>query len=84
VDMGLPPGEIRIVPPSRIGGLHLSTHGLPLSVLMEYIRVEGRKVMLIGVQPRRLHGSMSDEVKQAGEELVRRLVNGRVDELEVL
>jgi len=37
VEMGLKPGEIRIVPKEKIGVMHISTHGIPISVLINYL-----------------------------------------------
>ena len=39
VDMNLSYGAIRRVPPERIGLMHVSTHGIPLSVLIKYLPV---------------------------------------------
>ena len=36
VEMGLKPGDIRIVPKEKIGTMHISTHNIPLSVLITY------------------------------------------------
>lgn len=84
VDMNLPPGEMRIVSCEKIGGLHISTHSIPLSVLMRYIENQGKKVILVGIQPKRLHGEMSEEVKQAAQKLVRIIINHKIEDLEVL
>ena len=83
VEMGLTPGETRVVPREKIGGLHVSTHSLPLSVLMDYVREEGKEVVLVGVQPKKLHGGLSVEVKKAAEKLVETLINYDVDGFKV-
>jgi hydrogenase 3 maturation protease len=71
VDMGLEPGEIRIVPKEKIGVMHISTHGIPLSVLMNYLEQHVKKVMLVGIQPKTMSGEMTDDVKKAGNNLVK-------------
>ena len=35
--MSLNPGEIRIVPKEKIGVMTMSTHGIPISVLIGYL-----------------------------------------------
>ena len=52
VDMGSEPGEVRLIPLDEIGGVSFSTHILPLSILMEYLKREiGCEVLLLGIQP---------------------------------
>ncbi|WXG43078.1 MAG: hydrogenase maturation peptidase HycI [Promethearchaeati archaeon SRVP18_Atabeyarchaeia-1] len=54
-DMGLPPGSIRIVDRGEIAGLPISTHGLPLSFLIEYLEKElGVGILVVGIQPLRV------------------------------
>jgi hydrogenase 3 maturation protease len=84
VDMGLLPGEIRIIPKERIPLGSLSTHNMPLSVLMEYLEKEGKEVVLIGIQPKKFEGGLSKEVKIAGERVIHIITEDRVGELEVL
>jgi hydrogenase 3 maturation protease len=62
VEMGRAPGEIRNVPPERIGLMHMSTHGIPLSVLIKYLRQYVQDIFLIGIQPKKMDGEMSKEV----------------------
>lgn len=51
-DMGARPGSVAIVQPEEIGANLLSTHALPLSVVMDYLEREtGARVLLIGIQP---------------------------------
>ncbi len=73
VDMGLSPGEIRQVPKDHLGVMHISTHGIPLSLLMTYFEKYIKKVMLIGIQPKQMQGSITDEVKHAAEQLLQSL-----------
>ena len=47
VDMGLKIGEIRRVLPHQIGEMHVSTHGIPLSVLMKYLENYIETIVLI-------------------------------------
>ena len=85
VDMGLKAGEVRIIPSDRIKGYHFSTHSLPLSMVIEYIRNRYAKdVVLIGIQPKKLFGKLSKEVKEAGERIIDAIANDEIDKIEVL
>ena len=51
-DMGLKPGETRLVDIKNISGISFSTHRMPLSILAGYFTSSfDCKVMLIGIQP---------------------------------
>jgi len=69
-DMDLPPGEIRRIPLEMISTLHLSTHTLPLSLLMTHLEGTIKKMVLVGIQPKRFNGSLSREVHTAGKNLI--------------
>ena len=51
-DMGARPGTIAVIEPEQIQASLVSTHVLPLSVVMEYVEREtGAGVTLLGIQP---------------------------------
>ncbi|MDD1720029.1 MAG: hydrogenase maturation protease [Methanoregulaceae archaeon] len=51
-DMGEEPGTFAIVQPGKIQASLMSTHVLPLSVVMEFVEKDsGAKVTLVGIQP---------------------------------
>jgi hydrogenase 3 maturation protease len=51
-DMGAKPGTIALIEPERIRASLITTHVLPLSVVMDYIEREtGAGVTLLGIQP---------------------------------
>jgi hydrogenase 3 maturation protease len=51
-DMGVLPGTIMVIDPEQISGNLLSSHVLPLSVVMEFIEQDSQtKVTLLGIQP---------------------------------
>jgi len=51
-DMGREPGTVGVFAPSEIAGVSFGTHGLPLSVLADYVRTEtGCTVAVLGIQP---------------------------------
>jgi hydrogenase 3 maturation protease len=50
--MGRSPGDVAIIDSGKISATRVSTHALPLSVLMDYLKKELKvKVALIGIQP---------------------------------
>ena len=83
VDFGGPPGEVALFGledlPARLG----TTHDLPLSVLMEYLRaMSGADVLLLGIQPettdfgRRMSAAVDDAVRVVTEMLLAQLGEG--------
>ena len=55
-EMGERPGTIAAIDPGRIQASLLSTHVLPLSVVMDYVEREiGTEVTLLGIQPESTH-----------------------------
>jgi hydrogenase 3 maturation protease len=51
-DMGARPGTVAVIEPEQIPATLVSTHVLPLSVVMEYVeRESGAGVTLLGIQP---------------------------------
>lgn len=81
VDMGLEPGELRIVPKEKIGRMHISTHGIPISVLIDYLEQYIEKISLIGIQPKTMSGSITDIVKKSGDKLVKLLGDNKLEKI---
>jgi hydrogenase maturation protease len=51
MDMGLAPGETRIISLEEIGGMSFSSHILPLPIMMDYLAREvGCNILLLGIQ----------------------------------
>jgi hydrogenase 3 maturation protease len=51
-EMGAPPGTVAVVEPERIHASLLSTHVLPLSLVMEFLEKDvNTRVTLIGIEP---------------------------------
>lgn len=82
-DMGLSPGEFRRIPPERISGLAAGTHGLPLSVMMEYVRPLAGLILFIGIQPGRMvdEDRLSDPVMSGAGRLAAIIARGSFDEI---
>ena len=83
VDFGGTPGEVALFGledlPARLG----TTHDVPLSVLMEYLRaMSGADVLLLGIQPettdfgRRMSAAVDDAVRVVTEMLLAQLGEG--------
>ncbi len=70
VDMNLKPGEIRLVPKEKIGVMHVSTHGIPISVIVKYLEQYVKEIVIVGIQPKEMLGKMTNKVKKSAEKLI--------------
>lgn len=84
VEMGLKPGKIRQVPSDRIGVMHVSTHGIPLSVLIKYLRQYMDSIILIGIQPKTMSGKLTDEVKKSADQLIQFIISDSIEKISTL
>jgi len=84
VEMGLKSGEIRIVPKEKIGVMHISTHGIPISVLIDYLEQYVENIVFIGVQPKTMSGEMTDVVKKSSDILADNISSKKLDKIEIL
>ena len=84
VEMGLTPGEMRIVPKEKIGTMHISTHGIPISILMTYLEEYIENIFFIGIQPEKMSGELSKNVQNSGEKLVEFIKNNKIEQIELL
>jgi hydrogenase 3 maturation protease len=51
-DLGIPPGEFRIVPKENIADLSTGTHNLPISLMMDFLSMSmDAEMLFIGIQP---------------------------------
>jgi len=82
VDMGLEPGEIRIVPKEKIGVLSISTHGIPISVLINYLDKHVKNIILIGIQPKTIFDKITEPVKKSANKLVKIIKNYELEKIE--
>ena len=84
-EMGLKAGEIRRIPKDKMGMASFSTHSLPLSIFISHVeRNCSAEITVIGIQPKEMYGEMSEEVKKAGERVMKYLAEERIDEIEEL
>ncbi|MDH4291019.1 MAG: hydrogenase maturation peptidase HycI [Dehalococcoidia bacterium] len=82
-DMGLPPGALRTIPPEKISMLFFSTHSMPFSMFISYVKEFCGKVLLIGVQPERMQTGrrISEAVRTSVKKLAEAILEGRVAEI---
>jgi hydrogenase 3 maturation protease len=85
-DMGLPPGALRTIAPEKISVLSFSTHHMPLSMFIAYVKEFCGKVLLVGVQPERTEADrgISIAVRKSVKELADAIVEGRIAEIPLL
>jgi hydrogenase 3 maturation protease len=77
-DTNVPPGQVTIIDPEKVGGTSFCTHSLPLKVMVDYLRQScGCETIIIGIQPKNLSvgGLISKEVAKAAKELAVTIVN---------
>ena len=84
VEMGLDPGELRIIPKEKIGRMHISTHGIPISVLMMYLEEHVGNIFFVGVQSKTMSGEMTSIVKKSGDILVEHIRNKNLGKIDLL
>ena len=84
VEMNLKPGEIRIVPKEKIGVMTISTHGIPVSVLINYLEQYVENIVFIGIQPKTMSGNMTDFVKKSADKLIQLIRNKKINQIKSL
>ena len=84
VDMGLEPGNIRIIPKEKIGVMHISTHGIPLSVFIGYLEEYVKNILLIGIQPKNMAGTITSIVQKNADRLIDIIKRKQLQEIKSL
>ena len=75
-DMGLDPGEIRIVDPDDIAEMFMmTTHNMPLNYLVDQLKDDVEEVIFLGIQPDIVgfYFPMTEKIKAAVEVVYQRL-----------
>lgn len=85
-DMGLAPGSLRVITPQAVTVPSFSTHNMPLSMLMSYVKQFCGAVVLVGVQPEQTQiGSQTSKAVDIGiGELADVILEGRVADIPLL
>jgi len=73
VEMDLKSGEFRIISPDRISALHLTTHSMPLSFLISYLKEYAQELIFIGIQPKVIaySNSVNPNVLKSSEKITK-------------
>jgi len=82
--MNLEPGEFRVIPSERIDKFYLTTHNIPLSLLISYLDEWAEKIILIGIQPEKMEDfqRISERVQDSARKLIEILKGKGLQELE--
>ena len=83
-DMNLKPGEFRIISKEKIGLMHISTHNIPLSILINYLENYIKKIYFIGIQPKKFVGNISNEVKESAKNLINIIKKDEIEKIKIL
>jgi len=77
-EMGISPGEFRIILPDDIAAVTFGTHALPLSILIGFLSHDAGRVLFIGIQPAHteMDQPLTDAVRQGADRLIRILEEG--------
>ena len=72
-DMGIMPGELRIIPNGKLGSAGFGTHGMPLSNFVSHLHGFAKDIVFIGVQPAKaeLGGGISNAVEMSKNRLIK-------------
>jgi len=82
--MNLEPGEFRVIPSERIDKFYLTTHNIPLSLLISYLDEWAEKIILIGIQPEKMEDfqRISERVQDSARNVIEILKGKSFQELE--
>jgi hydrogenase 3 maturation protease len=85
-DMDLPPGALRTIAPEKISVVSFSTHHMPLSMFIAYVKEFCGKVLLVGVQPERTEAGsgISKAVRKSVKKLAEAILEGWIAEIPLL
>jgi hydrogenase 3 maturation protease len=84
VEMDLEPGNIRIINKEKIGLMHISTHNIPISLLINYLEKYVKNIYFIGIQPKKMSGSLSNEVIKSANKIIEYIKKGKIKTIKKL
>jgi len=84
VEMGLKPGDIRIIDKEKIGVMHISTHNIPISLLINYLENYVKKIIFIGIQSGKMSGNLSKNCKKSSNILIEKILSNNYEIFEVI
>jgi hydrogenase 3 maturation protease len=83
-EMDLKPGEIRLINKEKIGLMHISTHNIPISLLINYLEKYVKNIHFIGIQPNKMAGELSEVVKKSAKKLIEILNEWDIEKIQKL
>jgi len=83
-EMGLKPGDIRIIDKEKIGVMHISTHNIPISLLISYLEKYVKKIIFIGIQSGKMSGNLSEDCKKSSNILIEKILSNDYEIFEVI
>ena len=83
-EMGLKPGDIRIIDKEKIGVMHISTHNIPISLLISYLENYVKKIIFIGIQSGKMSGNLSEDCKKSSNILIEKILSNDYEIFEVI
>lgn len=80
-DMGIVPGEFRVIPKERIRDVSFGTHQLPLDVIVDYLAGSAKRIVIVGIQPQIVETGegLSPAVLKGADRLIGCLERGELD-----
>ena len=84
VEMNLDHGEIRLVSKDKIGKLCISTHGIPISLIIEYLEKYIHNILLIGIQPKTMNGKLTSQIKKSANRVVKLFLENDIESIKQL
>ena len=77
-EMNIPPGEFRRIEKDQVERVALSTHHMPLSLLMEFLSGAAGTIIFVGIQPAVIEytSGLSPAVQRGVQRLITAIRNG--------
>ncbi len=85
-ELNLASGAFRIIPYNKISELQFSTHSIPLSFLLDYLKSFCKEIIMIGIQPgsTNLSDNLSQNVLVGCKKIIKYIKDDKVKEIKVL
>lgn len=85
-EMGLKSGEFRIIPKEKLSKLMLTTHAMPLSVLISYLEEFVPEVIFIGIQPKIIENKeeINPQLLVSAKNIIQILKNNQIEKIKLL
>ncbi len=85
-NMSLPGGIFRLIPLNKITHFQLSTHSMPLPLLIKYLTPYCKKIMLIGIQPinAKLGEPLSKPVLDGCHKIIKKIKENKINDIPII